>query len=243
MKSTLETRQRFRERIDEALVLMQDSDELTEALSIIDDLNETLEITALSAEYFYHKNLCSDNYNYYDNDDYSQVHDGYNIKKMYEYLIHRLDLFFGIGVHGGVWKNSQHWIAVTVERLKKLADSAGLGFANVSKHQSPSIHHPSVIFPSVPINNVVIKTPPTSSYLTQLQTILKRATNNTLSLISVTHKTNGDFELVSSKAKIYLTHNYVPSTVVIRDSNGKKLKVYKEVDLDWIADFIKGLLL
>lgn len=242
MKSTLETRQRFRERIEEALVLMQDSDELTEALSIIDDLNETLEITALSAEYFYHKNLCPDNYNYYDNDDYSQVHDGYNVKTMYEYLIHRLDLFFGIGVHGGVWKNSQHWIAVTIERLKKLADSAGLGFTSVSKHQSP-LYHPSVIFPSVPISNIVTKTPPSSLYLTQLQAILKRATNNTLNLISVTHKTNGDFELVSSKAKIYLTHNYVPGTVVIKDSNGKKLKVYKEVDLDWIADFIKGLLL
>lgn len=240
MKSTLETRQRFRERIEEALVLMQDSDELAEALSIINDLDETLEITALSTEYFYHKNLHEVDYDY--DDDGNSTHDGYNLEKMYEYLIHRLDLFFGIGVHGGVWKNSQHWIAVTVEKLKKLADSAGLGFISAKSQQAPRYIFP-VTFPSAPISNVVVKTPPTSSYLTQLQTILKKATNNQLNLISVTHKTNGDFELVSSKAKIYLTHNYVPGTVVIKDSKGNKLKVYKEADLDWIADFIKGLLL
>jgi len=130
MKSSPEIRARFKERIKDALELMQDSDELTEVLTIVDDLDELLEINALTAEYFYHKNLAGDySYDYDDDDDdYSQIHDGYNIKKMYEYLIHRLDLFFGIGVHGGVWKNSQHWIALQVEKLKQLADKNGMGF-------------------------------------------------------------------------------------------------------------------
>lgn len=249
MKSSLDTRRRFKERIEDALKLIQDSDELTEALAIVDDLDEILEITALSAEYFYHKNLTYSGCDY-DDYDYDCMHDGYNIKKMYEYLIHRLDLFFGIGVHGGVWKNSQHWIAVTVERLKKLADTAGMGFmgkpqAPVSNpYSNPSPYNP-IIFPNpyAAPPAPVAPTPPASMYIANLQSILKKATNNQLNLISVTHKTNGDFELVTPKATIYLTHSFVPGTVTIKDSNHKKLKVYKESDLDWIADYIKGLLL
>lgn len=250
MKSSLDTRRRFKERIEDALKLIQDSDELTEALAIVDDLDEILEITALSAEYFYHKNLAHCDYDYDDDYGYNHMHDGYNIKKMYEYLIHRLDLFFGIGVHGGVWKNSQHWIAVTVERLKKLADTAGMGFmgkpqAPVSNpYSNPSPYNP-IIFPNpyAAPPAPVAPTPPASMYIANLQSILKKATNNQLNLISVTHKTNGDFELVTPKATIYLTHSFVPGTVTIKDSNHKKLKVYKESDLDWIADYIKGLLL
>jgi len=73
--------------------------------------------------------------------------------------------------------------------------------------------------------------------------LLKKVTDNNLKLISVTHKTNGDFELTSAKDTIYLTHNFVPQTVTIKDNKLKKLKVYKETDLDWIASYINGLLL
>lgn len=244
MKSSLETRRRFKERIEDALKLMQDSDELTEALAIVDDLDEILEITALSAEYFYHKNLAHCDYDYDDDYGYNHMHDGYNIKKMYEYLVHRLDLFFGIGVHGGVWKNSQHWIAITVDKLKKLADTAGMGFmgkpqAPVSNPYNPIIFPNPYAAPPAP----AVSAPPASMYIANLQSILKKATNNQLNLISVVHKTNGDFELVTQKATIYLTHNFVPGTVTIKDLNHKKLKVYKESDLDWIADYLKGLLL
>lgn len=241
MKSSLETRRRFKERIEDALKLVPDSDELTDALAIVEDLDEILEISALSAEYFYHKNL-SGGYDYDYDDDYSQMHDGYNVKKMYEYLIHRLDLFFGIGVHGGVWKNSKHWIAVTVENLKKLADAAGLGFMGATRTPQPS-YQPSISFPSSHIAFPSYNAPPASTYIANLQSILKKATHNNLSLVTVTHKTNGDFELVTPKATIYLVHSFVPATVTIKDSKHKKLKVYKESDLDWIADYIKGLLL
>jgi hypothetical protein len=256
MKSTEETRLRFKERLTEALAVVPDSDELTEAMTIVDDLNELLEVSALAAEYFYHKNLSSSN-SYYDDDDdddYGQTHDGYNMKKMYEYLIHRFDLFLGIGVHGGVWKNSKHWIAVQMEKLKTAATSNNMGFTG--SHSNPQIvnhHSPYVIsqgpggFGSIwnPPSSPIIaskKTPPPTTYMIQLREIIRKATNSKGSTINVVHKTNGDFELSSSRGKIYLIHNYVASTVTIKDDKRKKLKVLVETDLDKIALFVGSLL-
>lgn len=256
MKSTEETRLRFRERITEALGVVPDSDELTETLTIVDDLNELMEISALTAEYFYHKNLSSSNYcdDDDDDDDYGQIHDGYNIKKMYEYLIYRFDLFLGIGVHGGVWKNSQHWIAVQIEKLKAAATKNNMGFmgnhskVQVVNHNTPYVinHGPSGFGGSwnSPSSSIFTPppTPPPTHYMIQLREILRKATNGKGSNISVTHKTNGDFELTSSRGVIYLIHNYVASTVTIKDDKRKKLKVFVETDIDKIALFIGGIL-
>lgn len=222
MKSNIESRQRFKERITEALKTITDNDELEEALAIVEDLDEIIEINALVAEYFYHvKNSDYNRWDYDDDDDFGSG--GYNLPKMYDYIIHRMDVFLGAGVHGGLWKNSQHWMAVLIADLTKKAEKDGWNFKENTQQyprQNPSINpfinNPFIIHPQMPVAPAK-PTPPVSQYMTQLGEIIKLATAGNTSLIKVTHKTNGDFHLETSKGKALLTHKYVSSQVKLKN--------------------------
>lgn len=240
MKSSEETRMRFKERIKDALVVVKDSEELEEALAIVEDLDDLLEVQALTAEYLYHSHNMGDDYGNWDWDDnpydsHSKMHEGVDVTKMYEYLVNRIDLFTGMGVHAGNWRNSQHWIARTIENLKAKAEKAGFNFTpSVKKPVSrqPYTHTSQPLTPAKPA------TPPPSLYLAHLQDIMKRVSSQTKHNISVTHKTNGAFLLESPQKEILLYHNYVPRTVVIKDIKGHKVGVFKEDDLDRIVKCI-----
>ena len=131
MKSNIESRKRFKERIEEALKSVTDNEELAEALAIVEDLDEIVEINALIAEYFYYvKNKGYERWDYYNDNDYDNDNflNGNNMAKMYDYIIHRMDVFLGTGVHGGIWVNSQHWISTMLKELAKKAEKDGWNY-------------------------------------------------------------------------------------------------------------------
>jgi len=251
MKSNEETRKRFKERITEALGVVSDSDELTEALGIVEDLDELVEIQAVTAEYFYHSNLSRvEDYDYDDYDDYGSVHDGVNVKKLKEYVVHRMDLFLGLGVHGGLWKNSQHWIAVQVDKLRQAAENAGMPFMQnkIKRPAAPASSNPFVVsHPRIGQINLTPQTPPkpaapVSQYLDEMKDIVNKLTSGNPSLVTVTLKTCGDFEMKYGGHTAYLCHSYVPRTVTIKDSGRKKVRTFKETDIDGIVQCLKGVL-
>ena len=260
MKSTLESRQKFRERIEDALSTIKDSEELDEAKGIIDDLDELVELQVLTAECLFRNKergggqLGTD----YDDDDrdswydmygwnnHLQSNDDVSLKKLYDYTVYRMGLFLGIGVHGGQWQSapgtpSSHWMANVFESLKKAAETAKMSFIKnkpkIPQQQSTSIPLQPVT-PMKPIGKAAIsKTPLPSQYMKELENILNIVTGNNLSAVKVTHKTSGDFFL-EGKNNLYLSHQYIPRTVVIKDDKGKKLQVFKETEIDRIAKFI-----
>jgi len=240
MKSNIESRQRFKERITEALKTITDNDELEEALAIVEDLDEIIEINALVAEYFYHaKNDAYQRWSYDDDDDDIHSCGGYNLTKMYDYIINRMDVFLGVGVHGGLWKNSQHWMATLITQLVKKAEKDGWDFKAVTPAHAPNpfVNNPFIVqpFPYIPAAPAK-PTPPPSQYMTQLGAIIKQATNGNTSLVTVTHKTNGDFHLETTKGKALLTHKYVSSQVKLKNLDTGYSITFDDKHLSQIAN-------
>jgi hypothetical protein len=242
MKSSVESRKLFREKIESAISKTSNSDELKSALSIIDDLDSALNVMALSAEYNYRMRKieigdCS--YEYED-----------ELEEVYDLYIRHLDLFLGVGVFGGVWRNSQHWIATTFARLFKSSKSKStftppsLSPINIT-YTNPNTPSAWPYNPTIPYNppNPYSTNPYMNFYVDGLKKILHEIGAVNSHNIKVTLKSNGYFELSSSKNKIYLKFEYVIGKVTILDDKLRTIDDYSDTETIKIAAKIKGVLL
>lgn len=227
MKSSPETRTRFKERIVKALHSMPDSDDLSEALAIVNDLEDCIDNSALFAEYLHQKNIDEAD-RWYDDDSADEA--PYNTDKMRTFIIHRLDLFLNTGVNAGDWRNTNHWIAVAVKKLANIADGINFGFKN------PAYRNPSGALISQA----------SAPALSQFTIDLKRQMQHSFSVaqqqsLVMSQKSNGRIHIKTSKAEVYLEHTYVISEVKLWRVGGPKLKF---IDTDWkaILDVIKSML-